>query len=36
MKLHRLATGVTAKFDLSLELFDEGEAGMLGKMHYFL
>lgn len=32
MKLHRLASGVTAKFDLALELFDEGDAGMLGKL----
>ena len=31
MKQHRLSSGVTAKFDFSLELFDEGDAGLLGK-----
>ena len=31
MKQHRLSSGVTAKFDLALELFDEGDAGLLGK-----
>jgi len=30
MKQQRLRSGVTAKFDLTLELFDEGDAGMLG------
>lgn len=30
MKQRRLSSGVTAKFDLTLELFDEGDAGMLG------
>ena len=30
MKQHRLSSGVTSKFDLTLELFDEGEAGLLG------
>lgn len=29
MRLHRLSSGVSAKFDLSLELFDEGDAGLL-------
>jgi hypothetical protein len=31
MKQKRLSSGVTAKFDLTLELFDEGDAGLLGK-----
>jgi len=31
MKQQRLSSGVTAKFDLTLELFDEGDAGLLGK-----
>ncbi len=30
MKRQRLNSGVTAKFDLTMELFDEGEAGLLG------
>lgn len=33
MKQKRLNSGVTAKFDLTLELFDEGDAGLLGKGH---
>jgi hypothetical protein len=31
MRQRRLSSGVTAKFDLTLELFDEGDAGLLGK-----
>lgn len=34
MKLHRLSSGVSAKFDLYLELFDEGDAGLLGRLEY--
>ncbi|KAL4522647.1 hypothetical protein Ndes2526B_g01009 [Nannochloris sp. 'desiccata'] len=34
MKQQRLSSGVTAKFDLTLELFDEGDAGLLGRMEY--
>ena len=30
MKQQRLSSGMTAKFDLTLELFDEGDAGLLG------
>lgn len=36
MKQQRLSSGVTAKFDLTLELFDEGDAGLLGKCEYRL
>ena len=31
MKQHRLSSGVTSKFDLTLELIDEGDAGLVGK-----
>ncbi len=34
MKLNRLSSGVSAKFDLTFELFDEGDVGMLGKMQF--
>jgi len=32
MKQHRLSSGVTAKFDLTMEIFDEGDAGLLCKL----
>ena len=35
MKLQRLSSGVSAKTDLTLELFDQGENGLLGK-HWIL
>ena len=31
MKQRRLNSGVTSKFDLTLELIDEGDAGLVGK-----
>ena len=31
MKQHRLSSGATSKFDLTLELIDEGDAGLVGK-----